>query len=338
MDPLGGRGRFNYDLNENGKVVHYGNDAKDYMTDVLSRLAVRFIAESARKPFVIEVATFVPHEPYTPAPRDVNAFPGLRSPRPAAFNAAPDASAPQWLKAHPLLSSADIAVIDRDFRKRAQSVLAVDAMIGELQAAVTAIGEASNTYFVFSSNNGYHMGEHRLMPGKMTAFDSDIRVSLIVTGPGVPSDLVVQEIAENVDLCPTFAELGGMQPSPDIDGRSLVPLLRGGTVTGWRSVALIEHHGPVRNLVDPDLPSPRSGNPTTYEAIRGWDSLYVEYTTGEKEYHDFATDPNELPNTFSSLSSDARAALHAAVTAASARRGVRSCSDAQTAERMPRRP
>ena len=329
---------FNYDLNEDSKVIHYGKDAKDYMTDVLSRLAVRFIKDSARAPFMIEVATFAPHEPYTPAPRDANAFPGLQSPRPAAFNAAPDAGAPQWLKGHPPLSTADIAAIDRDFRKRAQSVLAVDAMIGELQAAVAAIGEASNTYFVFSSDNGYHMGEHRLMPGKQTAFDSDIRVPLMVTGPGIPAGLVVQEVTENVDLCPTFTELAGMLPSKSIDGRSLVPLLRGEKIAGWRGVALVEHHGPVKDLVDPDLPGPRSGNPTTYEAIRSPHSLYVEYANGEKEYHDFATDPNELSNTFSSLSSDAQSALHTAVTAASACRGVRSCSDVGNAEHKSRRP
>ena len=328
---------FNYDLNENGKVVHYGNDAKDYMTDVLSRLAVRFIRDSAGTPFVIEVATFAPHAPYTPAPRDANAFPGLRAPRAASFDAAPDANAPQWLKAHRALSDADTAEIDRDFRKRAQSVVAVDAMIGELQAAVAAIGEERNTYFVFSSDNGYHMGEHRLLPGKMTAFDTDIRVPLIVTRPGIPEGVTVQEIVENIDLCPAFAELGGMVPSPNIDGRSLVPLLRGEKVAGWRTVALVEHHGPVKDLVDPDLPGPRSGNPTTYEAIRGWDSLYVEYADGEKEYHAFASDPNELRNTFSSLSSEAQAALHATVTAVAACRGAQSCSTVELAERNQKR-
>ncbi|HEX7273510.1 MAG TPA: sulfatase [Casimicrobiaceae bacterium] len=323
---------FNYDLNEDGKIVHYGNAPDDYLTDVLGRLAVRFIKQSAGTPFIIEVATFAPHAPYTPAPRDANAHPGLRVPRTGAFNAAPDANAPQWLKAHPALSPADQDAIDRDFRKRAQSVLAVDAMIGELQRVVAAIGEERNTYFIFSSDNGYHMGEHRLLPGKMTAFDTDIRVPLVVTGPGVPATTRVDEVAENIDLCPTFAELGGMAPSTSIDGRSLVPLLHGEKVDGWRSLALIEHHGPVRDLVDPDFPSARSGNPTTYEAIRapGW--LYAEYANGEREYHDLATDADELRNTFGSLGPDARRALHAAVAAASTCRGEASCAAAAHAD------
>ena len=79
---------FNYDLNENGTVVHYGAgpppaaNAANYLTDVLAARATAFIdrAASAHKPFVMEVATFAPHSPYTPAPRNANDFPGLGRP------------------------------------------------------------------------------------------------------------------------------------------------------------------------------------------------------------------------------------------------------------------
>jgi len=314
---------FNYDLNQNGRIAHYGSEPADYMTDVLSAAAVNFIKrQTADSPFMIEIATFAPHAPYTPAPRDANAFPGLRAPRTPAFNAEADPAAPKWLMAHTPLSEADMAIIDNDFRKRAQSVLAVDAMIGELQQAVAAIGAAGNTFFVFSSDNGYHMGEHRLMPGKMTAYDTDIHVPLVVTGPGVPAGRMVEEIVQNIDLCPTFTELGYAAAPSSIDGRSLAPLLRGEKVDGWRTVALVEHRGPVRNLADPDLPGPRSGNPTTYEAIRMATSLYVEYASGEKEYHDLATDPHELRNTYAALPDERKAALHATLDA------VRNCHDA----------
>jgi N-acetylglucosamine-6-sulfatase len=324
---------FNYDLNQDGRLIRYGARPTDYMTDVLSGLAVGFIKQQAGTPFVIEIATFAPHAPYTPAPRDADALAGLRAPRTPAFNAAPDANAPPWLKAHRALSDADMGEIDRDFRKRAQSVLAVDTMIGQLQAALGAIGEAGNTYFVFSSDNGYHMGEHRLMPGKMTAFDTDIHVPLIVTGPGVPAGTMVEEIVENIDLCPTFTELGGMVTATSIDGRSLVPLLHRQKVADWRTVALVEHRGPVRNLVDPDLPSARSGNPTTYEAIRGLKSLYIEYANGDKEYHDLAADPDELRNSFSSLSSKQQTALHVTLDAIRSCHGAQSCSAAARPDR-----
>src|SRR5262249_9283149 len=170
---------FDYDLNQDGRIVHHGDAPSDYLTDVLSGLGVSFISQAAGSPFFVEIATFAPHQPYTPAPRDADALPELRAPQTPAFNAVPDPNAPKWLAGHVSLSDIDVARIDGIFRKRVQSVLAVDAMIGALQAALVSIGQDRNTYFIFSSDNGYHMGEYRLMPGKMTAYDTDIRVPLV---------------------------------------------------------------------------------------------------------------------------------------------------------------
>jgi arylsulfatase A-like enzyme len=321
---------FNYNLNENGRVVHYGSAPSDYLTDVLSGIATRFIKQAGGALFMIEIATFAPHAPYTPAPRDAAAFAALRAPRTPAFGADPGNDAPRWLRSQPVLSREDVAMIDADFRKRAQSVLAVDAMIGELQAAVASIGQSDNTYFIFSSDNGYHMGEHRLRPGKMTAFDTDIHVPLIITGPGIAAGTEIREITENVDLCPTFAELGAAAPPPAVDGRSLVPLLRGERVADWRTFALIEHRRPDDNdTSDPDVAGLLSGNPTTYEAIRGANSVYVEYATGEREYHDLVDDPHELGNGFATLPDERKGALRDAVEALRRCSGRAACAAAQ---------
>ncbi len=224
-------------------------------------------------------------------------------------------------------------------------MLAVDKMIGDLQAAVAASGQAENTYFVFSSDNGLHMGEHRLMPGKMTAFDTDIHVPLIVTGPGIARGRTLEEVVENTDLCPTFAELADAVIPATADGRSLVPLLRGQQVPEWRTWALVEHHivlrsGPrnrrrsplarlksiiERNTDDPDAPGIRSGNPPTYKAIRARASMYVEYNDRTREYHDLASDPYELKNTYLSLSPVAKASLHATVVALHGCHGAQAC-------------
>jgi N-acetylglucosamine-6-sulfatase len=313
--------QFNYDLNTNGQDMHYGREPTAYLTEVIGAQAVEFIKQSAGAPFAIEIATFSPHAPYTPAPRDADLFPDLHAPRTGAFNAAPDANVPQWLRAHPALTPQDIAGIDRDFRKRVQSVQSVDRMIGELQAAVASIGEQNNTYFVFSSDNGYHMGEHRLRPGKMTAFDTDIHVPLIITGPGVAPGRVLPEIADNIDLNPTFTDIGGGTIAANVDGRSLLPLLHGQTVTEWRKVALVEHHGHLKDQTDPDFPPKHSGNPPSYEAIRGATWVYVEYDDGEKEYYDRTTDPDELHNTFGALPPERKASLHAMVS------GLQNCHD-----------
>jgi N-acetylglucosamine-6-sulfatase len=292
-----GYGEFNYNLNENGKLVAYGNQSQDYLTDVISGKAVDFINSSAdaHSPFMIELATFAPHQPATPAPRDANDFPGLKAPRSRDYDVA-NTRAPRWLSGHPPLTPLQVARLDALFRKRAQSIQAVDDMIGRIEATLRARGLTDNTYIVFSSDNGFHLGDHRLLQGKMTAFDTDIRVPLIVAGPGVPAGRTTTAIAQNVDLRPTFSQLGGASVPANVDGHSLVRLLRGGKASDRRRSALVEHHGPDFNTHDPDLPAPGSGNPTSYEALRTAGAVFVEYADGEREYYDIRRDPNELDN------------------------------------------
>ena len=320
---------FNYDLNQSGTVHHYGSADTDYLTDVVAGLGASFVNKEPDRPFLLEIATFTPHAPYIPAPRDANAFPGLKVPRTGAYGARPGPNAPSWLAAIPALSPKEKDKMDSSFRMRAQSVQAVDKMIGTLRAAVAAAGQTERTYFVFSSDNGYHMGEHSLRPGKQTAFDSDIRVPLIVTGPGVPSGRMLDEIVQNIDLCSTFAELGQTTPPVTQTGRSLVPLLRGQSVLDFRDVALVEHHGANFDPADPDLPEADSGAPPTYSALRTKSAVYVEYVGGEIEYHAHATDPAELENTAASLSTSQQAALHGTLAALKNCHDATSCWSAQ---------
>jgi N-acetylglucosamine-6-sulfatase len=319
---------FNYALNQNARVVRYASAPEDYLTDVVARLGEAFIHKSAGHPFFIEIATFAPHAPYIPAPRDADKFPDLTAPRSPAYGARPDANAPAWLKAILPLTPMEIQNIDRVFRMRAQSVLAIDKMIGEIRAMLAASGD-DNTYVVFSSDNGYHMGEFSLRPGKMTPFDTDIRVPLVVAGPGVAKGQVVEAIAENVDLCATFAELGGASDRLSPDGRSLVPLLRGDHVAAWRDVALIEHHHPLPNASDPDAPIPHGGNPPTYTALRSANAMYVEYEGGEVGYYDTTRDPHELRNIAPNLPIPKRKQWHDTLQANKDCHGADACWAAQ---------
>ena len=305
---------FNYRLNENHKVVKYGSAPRDYLTDVLSAKATAFIRDSAaaHTPFVLEVATYAPHSPQVPAPRDAQDFPGLRAPRTAAYGKLPS-GAPKWLARHAPLTPAQDALIDTQFRMRAQAVQAVDRMIGSIRETLAATGVTGDTYLVFSSDNGYHMGEYRLLPGKQTAFDTDILVPLIIVGPGVAGGVSRAEVVQNVDLTPTFEQLAGAPAGAGVEGRSLVPLLGGQPTSGWRTAALIEHHGPASAPGDPDAQIPANGLPTTYEAMRTATFTYVEYTTGEREYYARDIDPQELHNIAGQLPAARLAALHDAL-------------------------
>jgi arylsulfatase A-like enzyme len=318
---------FDYNLNMNGAVRHFGAAEADYLTDNLDRLAVAFVA--GEQPFFLEVATFAPHAPYVPAPRDVGRFPNVLAPRSKAFAARPDANAPRWLQAIPPLTQSDIATIDADFRKRVESVQAVDRLIGDVRSRIAELN-LTNTYLVFSSDNGLHMGEHSLRPGKQTAFDTDIHVPLVVVGPGVPKGRVVDALVENVDLCPTFAELGGAAAPNTSDGQSLVTWLFGGTPALWRDAVLIEHTGPGTDPGDPDAAVNESGNPPSYRALRFAGSTYVEYVNGDSEYYDLTRDPDELSNAYGKLDAAERARLHAALVAYASCKGSKSCAEAAT--------
>jgi arylsulfatase A-like enzyme len=320
---------FNYNLNQDGKLVHYGKTPADYLTDVISGLGQTFVSLKAAKPFLVELASFAPHAPYIPAARHANLFAGLTYPRTPAFNAPHTAADPAWLQAVPPLKPANITAINTDFRMRAQAVQAVDEMIGALQQQLVASGRDKDTYIFFASDNGYHMGEHAQLPGKQTAFDTDIHVPLVVTGPGVPPGLKIDQMVQNIDLCPTFAELAQTPPPATVNGRSLVPLLQGGAVADWRNVVLVEHHDPKFDATDPDADTGTVKNPATYEAIRTATTVYVEYVTGETEYHDRTTDPDELANTAASLPAATVAKLHATIAAIAGCRTADACWTAQ---------
>jgi N-acetylglucosamine-6-sulfatase len=288
---------FNYILNENGSQRYYGDNAKSYLTDVLSAKAGSFIDSSAAsgQPFMLEVATFAPHFPYTPAPRYANAAASVPYPKTAAFDRLPK-NPPAWLAGRPPLTAHQKRQITVTYRKRVEADLSVDDLIGHLEARLRADGVARNTYFIFSSDNGYHMGEYRLMPGKQTAFDTDIHVPLIVTGPGVPAGRVITQLASNIDLNPTFETLVGIHVPTNVDGHSLAGLWHGQQPANWRRSILIEHHGPDHARGDPDRQAAASADPPSYEAVRTANALYVAYADGEKEYYNTARDPLELDN------------------------------------------
>ena len=307
-------------LNDNG-VVNYYSGPGTFGVDVLNGDTYSFIQKSAGKPFAIEIATFAPHEPYTPAPRNANDFPGLKAPRGPSFNTN-NVNPPRWLGQRAALNQTAVAQLDKDFRRREQAMESVDKLLADTESTLAAKHLTNSTYIVFSSDNGLHLGQHRLEAGKQTAFDTDVRVPLIVAGPGVPHGKIVNQVAQNIDLFPTFLQLAGIKTPPS-DGHSLVSLLHpSGKSQPWRTVALIEHHGDNLDPADPDY-QVKADNPPSYEAIRisapalpGFrgpvEAVYIEYTDKADgiEYYDIAKDPSEIDNVAGALTAAQRLELH----------------------------
>ena len=274
---------FDYDLNDNGTVVHHGSAPSDYATDVYRDKAVGFIKRATADgvPFLLELATHAPHWPATPAPRDADLFPTLQAPRGPSFDEADVSDKPAYVRALPLF---DPAKVDAKYRLRARSVQAVDDALKAITDALAASGRLASTYVVFTSDNGFELGPHRIRGEKSTPYEETIRMPLYVRGPDIPGGLVLQHMVGNVDLAPTLAAWAGAAAPSDLDGRSFAPLLRPGAPgpEAWRRAY------PLNQLSRQGIPS--------WRGVRTRRYTYVEYATGEKELYDNRTDPYQLQN------------------------------------------
>jgi N-acetylglucosamine-6-sulfatase len=323
------------DLNENGHIVKYETD-RYHLDDVLSEKATDYIRRTAgadppfftaNRSFLMWIGTKAPHQPATPASRDKNAYPHLSLPHPPSFDEKDVSDKPTWIRDNPPLSLEQKKYMEELYRKRLQSMLAVDDMIGELVGALRRSGELDNTYIVFTSDNGFHLGEHRLGAGKWTPYEEDIRIPLIVRGPGVPEGKTLPHMVLNNDLAPTFADLAGAEPPSFVDGRSLVPLLTEDPtpLKDWRQRFVIESVAERSGVPQPPFitesevvplltgdPLPGNWRRTSaasaqsseewgrpwLKALRTKNYLYVEYKTGEHELYDLREDPHELHNEY----------------------------------------
>ena len=205
---------YGYRLNVNGRFVDHGFTPADYGTTVYMHHARGFIARAARahQPFFLDLSLYAPHRPATPAPPDVDRFRGNPLPRPPSFDESDTRDKPRWLRTVPLMSPRVELRSQALFNRRRESLQAVDRGVVGLVRELRRTRQLGNTYIVFTSDNGFHNGQHRLPAGKQTAFDEDIRVPLLVRGPDVAPRSASGVLIGNIDFAPTFARLAGVVP------------------------------------------------------------------------------------------------------------------------------
>ena len=242
---------------------------------------------------------------------------------------------PRFIRALPRFSAGERAAIDDLYRLRIRSLQAVDRGVARLVHTLRVTGQLDNTYIVFTSDNGFHLGQHRLPAGKQTAYDTDIHVPLLIRGPGISAGSHVAQVTGNVDLAPTFEAMAGVPAPSFTDGRSLLGLAHGtpGAARHWRSAYLVEHRNEAgtsstvaqrkRSLpLEPPDPDQRGGAKAqhwprahghlreprdervlerhepipNYDAVRTDRYLYVAYANGDRELYDAKTDPDEIHN------------------------------------------
>ena len=280
-----GSSYYDYKINDDGRIIHFGSTSADYETDVIANHAKNFIGASAmaRVPFFAFVAPRAPHSPATPAKRDRHVHDGLKSRRLPSFNEKDVSDKPPWIRKLPGLSDARKAKIDNRAEKRAETLQALDDLVAGIVGRLNDRRVLSNTYIFFTSDNGWHGGEHRIAKDKWRPYEEDVHMPLLVRGPGVEAGRQAHKLVLDTDYLPTFTDLADTKTPDYVDGRSLQPLLEGET-TAWRNAILLEATGRY---------SP------AYRGIRTSDGRkYVEYTGGGKELYHLGRDTYELRDSY----------------------------------------
>lgn len=304
---------FGWKLYTEGGVIKGGERPRDYYTDALTRRASRLVDKQLhkRRPLFMVLNELAPHKgdggegrcssAAAPAPRDFGRFAHAPLPRPPSFNEADRSDKTAFVAPGDLGKRAIRQDRDR-YRCRVESLAAMDRGIARIYRTVERAGQIDNTIFVFTSDNGLLLGQHAL-DGKDIPYEEGIRMPLAMR---VPKRLLgrapvgqVDDLTANIDLTPTLLQLAGASPClrhsacRTLDGRSLVPLLRG-KPGAWPSGRAIAIEGGME------------GDICGFRGLRLDSSVLLQDVVpvddggcernGTPEYYDLAADPFQLDN------------------------------------------
>ncbi|XP_023141843.1 glucosamine (N-acetyl)-6-sulfatase (Sanfilippo disease IIID), b [Amphiprion ocellaris] len=310
---------YNYTLSVNGKAEKHGDSyEKDYLTDLIVNRSLRFLDDrSPQHPFFLMLSPPAPHSPWMAAPQYQKMFSDVQAPRDGSFNKL--GKDKHWLLRQPVnpMPNSSINFLDDAYRKRWQTLLSVDDMVEMLVKKLDSMKELDNTYIFYTSDNGYHTGQFSLPIDKRQLYEFDIRIPLMVRGPGIKPNQTLQAPVLNIDLAPTILDISGVNLSTvNVDGQSflaqMAPSLRNGTA---RPFFLVEYTGEGHPTTDPACPKLGPGLSqcfpdcvcedaynNTYACVRTLDSKnnlqYCEFADSESfvEVYNLTSDPHQLEN------------------------------------------
>ncbi|WAR15906.1 SULF1-like protein [Mya arenaria] len=248
---------YNYTLNFNGqKVRHDDNYYQDYFTDLIGNDSITFLKQSKQyfptKPVMMMLSVPAPHGPEDSAPQYQHMFENNTLHRTPSWNYMNNSDKQWLLQEMKTLDPTGIAFTDMLQRKRLQTLQSVDSLVEKVYYQLRLLRELDNTYIIYTSDHGYHLGQFGIAKGKALPYDFDIRVPLYIRGPGILRDTKIPNAVGNVDIAPTILDMAGLEVPEHMDGRSLLKLIKDhkqeNNVEGrfvkprrpWRDTVLIE--------------------------------------------------------------------------------------------------
>lgn len=291
-----------------------------YSPDVVAEKAYGFLREATlhEQPFFLTAAPIAPHgdfpfEPWNPtapkyAARHAHLFRDYKIPRTENFNPEKQGGV-GWIRGLPRLNDSVIEYNDEYQRARLRSLQSVDEMVEGLIKILEEKGLMDNTYFIFTTDNGYHISQHRMHPGKECGYDTDIHIPLVIRGPGLAPGRTVDIVTTHTDLSPTIMEIAGGKyedyafdglPIP-LDTESELPKRTEHVNVEFWGTAMAEgkygYKGNVHNIAGPG-----AYYNNTYKSVRlisdDYSLYYSVWCTNEKEFYDLKTDSAQIVNLF----------------------------------------
>lgn len=284
----------------------------EYVTDVLAQKAYGLLDEAvdAKQPFFLMIAPSAPHadiqnnsgsltfDAPVSAPRHADLFQDVKVPRTANFN--PDApSGANWIRSLEKQNSTNVDWNDHFHRQRLRALQAVDEMVDDLFSRLDSHNLLENTYIIYSSDNGFHIGNHRMQPGKSTGCEEDINIPLIIRGPNVAQNQTTQLVTSHTDIAATIFSLLNIPLREDFDG-SPIPVSKKAieeAETKRREHVQVEYWGFAGGEGIYDR---RLHQNNTFKGIRvvaeEYNLYYQIWCTNEHELYDMSDDPGQMRN------------------------------------------
>jgi N-acetylglucosamine-6-sulfatase len=310
-----------FTLDENGVEKTFSAD--DYSTSVYADLAVdridNHLSHFPDSPLYMQVQFFAPHDPATPEPKYENAFATAPLPIDASFNEKNVKDKPAWIKAIRRFGPGLIAKIQTRYQHRLETLLSVDDAVEKIVDDLQSRGALANTYLIFTSDQGFMQGQHRLHQGKFVPYEPSVQVPLLIRGPGIPAGSQPRALVWNGDITSTILQMTGATPGLPQDGQSVLPFAQDPTRKSTRPILF--ETGPPGTTFEPGTTAAAAGGhkrpvkigtyvkntdldhtaqiaraivAPRYRAIRTGRYLLTKYADGGREMYDLSLDPLEL--------------------------------------------